>query len=54
MHEKDMFYTLESSLPEMRELQKGNPQAKDTPFIERREEEIEIEESGTCEDTKKE
>jgi len=55
MHKKDMFFALESSLREMRELQKANPQAEDTPFMEpREEEEIDIEESGACEDIKKE
>jgi len=55
MHKKDMFYALETSLQEMKELQKRNPKAEDTPFIEPRErEEVETEESGTCEDTKKE
>jgi len=39
MHEKYISYVLESSLQEMRELQKGNPQIENIPFLKPREEE---------------
>jgi hypothetical protein len=55
MEERDMFHTLESSLKEMRELQNENPQAKDTSFIEsKEEEEMEEEENHDHHETRKE
>lgn len=54
MQETDAFHSLESSLREMRELQKVHPQGEDTPFIEsREEEEIDNEEYLACEETKR-
>jgi len=54
MHETDMFHSLESSLREIKDLQKVNPQGDKTLFIElREEEEIEDEEILACEETKK-
>ena len=53
-----MFHALESSLREMRELQRGNPQAEDTQFIEPGEEEEmdneDNEDNVASEETKKE
>jgi uncharacterized protein YjgD (DUF1641 family) len=55
IEERDMFHTLESSLREMGELQKKNPWAKDTPFIElENEEEMENEEIHDHHETRKE
>ncbi len=52
---RDMFHVLESSLREMRELQKGNPCAEDTPFIEpEEEEEIDKEENSDHQQSRKE
>ncbi|CAA9512094.1 MAG: hypothetical protein AVDCRST_MAG96-2509 [uncultured Segetibacter sp.] len=55
MHETDMFHVLESSLKEMREIQKKKPRAEETPFIEPEEkEEIENENDIDHQETKKE
>ena len=58
MQQTDMFHALESSLREMRELQRGNPQAEDTQFIEPGEEEEmdneDNEDNVASEETKKE
>jgi len=53
MQETNMFYSLESSLLEMRDLQPKNPQGEETPFIgPEEEEEIENEENSAFEETK--
>ena len=48
----DMFKALEESLREMRELQKVNPEAEETPFIEIEEQEEVEDESDEGKETK--
>jgi hypothetical protein len=53
MQQVDMFNSQESLSREMKELQKANPEAEETPFIKSGEEKEIEKENGACEETKK-